>query len=84
MDHERLESPLLHQDIYRKDALNTVLSWYHATYRTAFAITAEPRGWRLRLMDAGTFGGKDKVLLWEVMNAILVQSIETRLAGVTR
>jgi len=74
-----LQSPLLHRRIYLEDAVHNVLQRYHETQNILFEVTTERHGWRITLIDASDMIRNYETLLKELMNEILVQSLEARL-----
>lgn len=83
MPWKNLESPLLHHDIYREDAVRATLRWYHETYRVRCTYTTANAGWQLTIVEAGIFRGGGETLLREIMNMILARSLELRLEDMT-
>ena len=74
-----LQSPLLHRRIYLEEAVHHVLQRYHETRSIPFEVITERHGWRIGLTDASDMIKNYETLLKELMNEILVQSLEARL-----
>jgi len=74
-----LQSPLLHRRIYLEEAVHHVVQRYHESRSIPFEVTTERHGWRIRLIDASNMIRDYETLLKELMNEILVQSLEARL-----
>jgi hypothetical protein len=72
---------LLHHSIYLEEAVHNVLQRHHALRSIPFEVTTERHGWRITLIDASDMIRNYETLLKELMNEILVQSLETRLEG---
>jgi hypothetical protein len=83
MPRTNLQSPLLHHEIYREDAVRATLGWYHETYGVQCTYTTAHAGWQLTLVEAGICCGESETLLREIMNMILARSLELRLEDMT-
>jgi hypothetical protein len=83
MSQKNLQSPLLHHDIYRQDAVRATLRWYHETYGVQCTYTTTNAGWQLTILEVGIFCGEGETLLREIMNMILARSLELRLEDMT-
>jgi hypothetical protein len=70
---------LLHRRIYLEEAVHHVLQTYYETRSIPFEVTTERHGWRITLIDASDMLRNYETLLKEMMNEILVQSLEARL-----
>jgi hypothetical protein len=70
---------LLHRSIYLEEAVHHVLQRYHEARSILFEVTTERRGWRITLIDASDMVRNYETLLKEIMNEILVESLEARL-----
>jgi hypothetical protein len=81
--HKRVESSLLHDAIYLQEALLGSLHAYSEKYGIRYKVIREQSGWRICLMERGTFPGEPETLVHELMNAILVQSLQSRLEQMT-
>lgn len=81
--HKRVESPLMHDIIYLQEPLHGTLQSFSERYKIHYEVIREQSGWRICLMDRGTFPGNPETLVHELMNAILVQSLESRLEQMT-
>jgi hypothetical protein len=81
--HKRFESPLMHYDIYLQEALLGSLQSFSERYGILYEVITEQGGWRICLMERGTFLGDPETLVHELMNAILVQSLELKLEQMT-
>jgi hypothetical protein len=79
MPGHTLQSPLLHHSIYLEEAVHHVLQTYYETRSIPFEVTTERHGWRIRFIDDSDMIRDYKTLLKEMMNEILVQSLEARL-----
>lgn len=81
--HKGIQGPLMHHDIYLYEALLGSLQSYSERYRVRYEVISEPSGWRICLMERGTFLGEPETLVHELMNEILVRSLESRLEQTT-
>jgi hypothetical protein len=81
--HTRVESPLMHHAIYLHEALLGSLQSYSERYGIRYEVISEQSGWRICLVECGTFLGKPEMLIHELMNAILLRSLESRLEQMT-
>jgi hypothetical protein len=81
--HKRVESPLMHYDIYLQEALLGTLQSFSERYKIHYEIIRQQSGWRICLMERGTFPGEPETLVHELMNVILVQSLESKLEQMT-
>ena len=81
--HEPCQSPLLHQDMYVEEALRTSLRSYEERHRIGVEVTQEAKGWRITLIENGSFLGHPNTLLREIMNEMLVRSLASKLERIT-
>ena len=83
MSHRGVQGLLMHHDIYRHDALLGSLQSYSERHGIRYEVIREQRGWRICLLERGTFLGEPEILVHELMNAIQVRSLESRLEQMT-
>ena len=76
--HKGVQGPLMHYDIYLYEALLDSLQSYSERYGICYEVISEKSGWRICLMERGTFRGEPETLVHELMNTILVRSLEFR------
>jgi len=79
MPDDSLHSPVLHRTIYLEDAIRDALQWCKETYGIAFEVISKQQGWSLILTPQHTPHEDCARLLKQVLNEVLVRSLETRL-----
>jgi hypothetical protein len=81
--HRGVQGPLMHHDIYLHEALLGSLQSYSERYGIRYEVIREQSGSRICLIKCGTFLGEPETLVHELMNTILVRSLELRLEQMT-
>jgi len=69
----------MHHDIYLEEALLSAIQSFQQRYGTCVEVTRTAKGWHITLLEGGTFLGDPSALLRELMNEMLVRSLELRL-----
>jgi hypothetical protein len=83
LSHAPCLSPLMHQDIYLEDAVFAAVQSFQQRYGTCVEVTRTAKGWHITAIEGGTFLGDPGRLLRELMNEVLVRSLEERLEQLT-
>jgi len=81
MSDSFLHSPVLHRTIYLEEAIRDAVQWCRESYGITFEVISEQQGWSITLTQQHPPHEDCARLLKQVLNEILVRSLETRLEG---